>query len=186
MALSTFPYLTAKEDLRYRSVDGSGTVGDPDVAVVVDNLNLAATNSVAAKLPTLGQKAISGSVSVTPATGASILVTPVSYLGSVLLGTSAGSNIKATAGNVFSFVATNLSANTRYIQLFDRATTPTTGTVPLVVYPVFGFNLLIIDTQIWGLAGLSFASGISWGFSTTPLTYTAATSTDVMFEIRYL
>lgn len=185
MALSTFPFLTATGDLRNRSVDGSGTVLDPDVAIVRDILGTASTDAIGSKLPTLGQKAISGSVSVTPATGASILVTPVSYQGQVRLANSAGDNIKATPGNVFSFVATNLNTNTRYIQLFDRSTSPTLGTVPLVVYPVFGSNLLIIDTQIWGLAGIGFGTGISWGYSTTPLTYTAGSGSDVIFEIRF-
>ena len=185
MALSTFPYLTATGDLRNRSIDGSGSVIDPDVAVVRDILGTVSTDAIGSKLPTLGQKAISGSVSIVPATNATILVTPVSYIGQVLLAVSAGSNIKATAGNVFSFVATNLNIGTRYIQLFDRNTTPTLGAVPLVVYPVFGSNLLIIDTAIWGLAGIGFSTGISWGFSTTPLTYTAGVNSDVIFEIRY-
>lgn len=181
MALSTFPYLTASGELRNRSVDGSGTVGDPDIAIVKDPN----TELLLAKLPSLGQKAISGSVSVTPASNASILVTPVSYQGLVLLGTSAGSNVKDTPGNVYSFVATSFNTNTRYIQLFDKSTPPTNGDVPLVVYPVFGSNLLIIDTAIWGLAGISFSTGISWGYSTTPLTYTAGVGSDVIFEIRY-
>lgn len=185
MALSTFPYLTATGALRNRSIDGSGTVSDPDVAVVRDILGTTSTDAIGAKLPTLGQKAISGSVSVTPATNASILVTPVSYLGTVLLASSAGSNIKATQGNVFSFVATNLNVGTRYIQLFNKATAPITGDIPVVVYPVFGSNLLIIDTAIWGLAGIGFSTGISWGYSTNPLTYTSGANTDVIFEIRY-
>ena len=185
MALSTFPFLTATGDLRNRSVDGSGTVADPDVAVVRDILGTASTDAIGAKLPTLGQKAISGSVSVTPATGASILVTPVSYIGQVRLAVSAGDNIKSTSGNVFSFVATNLNVGTRYIQLFNKATGPVLGDIPVVVYPVFGSNLLIIDTAIWGLAGIGFSTGISWGYSTTPLTYTAGSNSDVIFEIRY-
>ena len=185
MALSTFPFLTATGDLRNRSVDGSGTTLDPDVAVVRDILNTISTDGISAKIPTLGQKAISGSVSIVPATNASILINQVSYLGQVRLGVSAGDSIKATSGNVFSLVATNLNASTRYIQLFNQATAPTLGNVPLVVYPVFGSNLLIIDTAIWGLAGIGFSTGISWGYSTTPLTYTAGVNSDVIFEIRY-
>lgn len=185
MALSSFPYLTATGDLRNRSVDGSGTVADPDVAIVNDILTKATIDSISSKIPTLGQKAISGSVSVTPATGSSILVTPVSYIGQVRLAVSAGDNIKATPGNVFSFVATNLNTNTRYIQLFNKSTSPVLNDVPVVVYPVFGSNLLIIDTAIWGLAGIGFSTGISWGYSTTPLTYTAGSNSDVIFEIRY-
>lgn len=186
MALSTFPYLTAAGDLRNRMIDGAGTTIDPDVAIVRDILLAASTDGISAKIPTLGQKAISGSVSIVPATNASILVTPVIYAGQVRLGVSAGDTIKASSGTVFSFVATNLNASTRYIQLFNQTTVPVTGNVPLLVYPVFGSNLLIIDTAIWGLAGVVFGTGISWGFSTTPLTYTAGVSSDVIFEIRYI
>ena len=186
MALSTFPYLTAAGDLRYRSVDGAGTIIDPDVATVKDVAGVASTDGISAKLPTLGQKAISGSVSITPAAGASILVTPVSYLGGVSLGLVVCATAKASSGTLFSFVATNLNPNTRYIQFFNSTTAPTTGNIPFVVYPVFGSNLLIIDTQIWGLGGLAFSTGISWGFSTTPLTYTAGVASDLIFELRYL
>lgn len=186
MALSTFPYLTASGDLRNRMIDGAGTTIDPDVAIVRDILNTISTDGISTKIPTLGQKSISGSVSIVPATNASILVTPVIYAGQVRLGVSAGDNIKASPGNVYSFVATNLNASTRYIQLFNQTTAPVTANVPLLVYPVFGSNLLIIDTAIWGLAGIVFSTGISWGFSTTPLTYTAGTNSDVIFEIRYI
>lgn len=182
MALSTFPYLTANGDLRNRSVDGSGTVLDPDVAIVKDPN----TELLLAKLPTLGQKAISGSVSVTPAANASILVTPVSYLGYVRLANSSGANIKNTAGSILSFVATNLNVSIRYIHLFDKSSSPIPGEAPTLMYPLFGSNLLIIDTAIWGLAGVSFSNGISWGCSTTPLTYTPSSGSDVIFEMRYL
>lgn len=185
MALSTFPFLTASGDLRNRMIDGAGTTTDPDVAIVRDILNTVSTDGISAKIPTLGQKAISGSVSVVPATNASIIINQASYSGQIRLGVSAGDNIKASPGNVYSFVSTNLNTSTRYIQLFDQVTAPTVGTVPLVVYPIFGSNLLIIDNAIWGLAGLGFSTGITWGFSTTALTYTAGVNSDVIFEIRY-
>lgn len=186
MALSTFPFLTANGDLRNRSVNGAGTIADPDVAIVEDTVNTIAINNLSAKVPTLGPKAVSGSVSVTPATGSKFTIDQIAYLRTTRLAISAGDNIKSTSGVVFSFVATNLGSSTRFLQLFNKNSAPVTGDVPTAIYPVFGSNMLIIDTAIWGLAGLSLTSGISWGISTTPTTYTAGPFSEVLFEINYL
>ncbi len=107
------------------------------------------------------------------------------------MGTAASGVIKNSPGTLFSIACTNLSANARYIQLFNTTSAPSAGATPFRSYPLYssgGFT--VIDAQLWGAIqssiGLSFSTGISWGFSTTALTYTAGTATDCIFEASYL
>ncbi|BAY64995.1 hypothetical protein NIES22_50960 [Calothrix brevissima NIES-22] len=100
------------------------------------------------------------------------------------LGTSAGANIKNTAGTVYNISCTNVNASTRYFQLFDSTSAPS-GT-PIRSYPVYGNGgFLVIGQDFLGGAGISFNTGITWGFSTTSLTYTAGSATDVITTVRY-
>jgi hypothetical protein len=105
------------------------------------------------------------------------------------MGTSAGAVIKNSAGNLHVIACTNLNAATRYLQLFNNATGPT-GT-PLKSYPVYGNGgFIALDTAYFGISakgrGLVFSTGISWGISTTPLAYTAATASETIVEARYV
>jgi hypothetical protein len=185
--MPSFPYISGDGTLRNRAILGSGTLSDPDIGVVNDVEGNLVLNVISGKLPTLGQKAASGSVSVVQSSGSVFTTTNATYNNFRSIGVSAGGNIKATSGSIFSLAATNANATIRFIQIFDKATAPTSGDVPMLVYPVYpNYGMITIDTVLWGLAGLGLANGISWGFSSTQLTYTAATGSDCVFELRWL
>lgn len=100
------------------------------------------------------------------------------------IGTSAGANLKTSAGNVYSFSCTNLNALTRYFQLFDTAGSPS-GT-PVASFPVYGNGgLLVIGQDLIGGNGIQFTTGIAWGISTAALTYTVATASETIVRIRW-
>jgi hypothetical protein len=93
--------------------------------------------------------------------------------------------IKATSGFLFSLTCTNLATQTRYLQLFNANQIVNTGAVPLEWYPVYanGGFLSLVDEL--GRQGLAFTTGITWGFSSTPNTFTAANSVDCAVIARY-
>ena len=100
-----------------------------------------------------------------------------------VLGTLPG-NAKASPGSVLSVSCTNLNAATRYLQIFNSTGAPS-GT-PLESYPVYGNGgVLILDSAYFGASGLPLSTGITFGFSTTALTYTAGTGTDCILVSRY-
>jgi hypothetical protein len=112
---------------------------------------------------------------------------PPNATASRFVGTSAGSQLKPAPGNVYSISATNLSTSTAYIQLFDSTTTLVTGATPIAVFPVYGnAGFLEIGQNLLGGAGIAFATGIQWGYSTTPLTYTAGTAANIIATIRWI
>lgn len=95
-------------------------------------------------------------------------------------------NIKATPGNVFSFVVTNTNAAVRYFQLHNTATTPSGGAVPLRTYtlPALTGNIAI-GMDVLTQAGVNFSTGIAYATSTTAGTYTAATAGDHYVEVNF-
>ncbi len=101
-------------------------------------------------------------------------------------GTSNTDTVSGTPAKVTKIYVYNKSANIRYLQLFNRATNPTTGTVPLsshVLAPNEKYNLAVSD--FGSNDGLSFSTGLAWGFSTTEATFTAGASADVSTEILW-
>jgi hypothetical protein len=103
------------------------------------------------------------------------------------LGAAASKVVKNSAGRVFSLHCVNLNAAIRYFQLFDSATAPSGGATPLEAWPVaLSGGLLTLDVTALGSLGVGFATGITWGFSTTALTYTAGSATDAIVTVRYV
>lgn len=99
------------------------------------------------------------------------------------IGSLAG-NVKSSAGVLWSVACTNLNAATRYLQIFNNASTPS-GT-PLETYPVYGnVGFLVLDSLFFGNSGLSLSTGITLGFSTTATTYTAGSAGDCIVIARY-
>lgn len=187
MATSVFTYVDGTGTLRNRLAEGAGTIADPDKQIIFDPDGNALLTTISGKLPTLGQKVMSGSVPVTIASNQNVVITSPNYSGFVSMGTSTGGNIKSSSGSLFGIVATNANASTRFLQLFNKATGPVTNDVPMLVYPVYGnYGNLMIDGNLWGYSGVGFSTGISWGFSTTWLTYTAGVGSECVFEARYL
>ena len=187
--MPSFTYLTGDGTLRNRLVLNAGTLADPDVSVTSDVNTKASVDALSAKLPSaLGQQASAASLSVVVATGAILPITSPTYSAYSALGTNVSANIKATPGKLYGLVATNANSSTRFIQLFNKITAPINGDVPLRSYPVYGnYGSLMIDGNLWGLAGLNFSTGIAWGMSSTPLTHTAiSAATDVIYECYFL
>jgi len=98
------------------------------------------------------------------------------------IGTLPG-NVRATGGRLWAISCTNLNASTRYVQLFDSNGAPSGA--PLECYPVYGNSgILFLDEAFFTDEGLIFNQGITIGFSTTALTYTAGVGTDCILVAR--
>lgn len=177
------------------SLTNTTTLATVNTSLSTANTSLASLNTalsaLSAKLPaSVGQKTMAASLSVALASDQSVLPIrpPAPTNDYTRIQVSAGEVIKASAGRLFSLACSNYNTSVRYLQLFDRATAPTGA--PLKVYPVYPMNtngpgFLVLDRNFLGTDGAAFATGICWGFSTTVSTYTAAATTDCVFEARY-
>lgn len=92
--------------------------------------------------------------------------------------------IKAGPGSVYSLIATNENAATRYFQLHNLAAAPTNPAVPVITVPVPTASSIVLGNDFFSKHGLQFSIGIAFGWSTTRDTYTAATASDHVLEIR--
>ena len=92
--------------------------------------------------------------------------------------------VKASSGNLLALTCTNLNSQTRYLQFFNNGSGTTTGT-PDKVYPVFGNGFLVVGTEILSTMGVEFDTGITFGFSTTPGTYTAGVAGDCYLDVYH-
>lgn len=101
------------------------------------------------------------------------------------LGANATLNVKSGAGAVYSVSCYNANTSSRYIQLHDTATTPAGGAAPKFSFLVPPGGQIVIGTDFFTQAGVSFSSGIAFAFSTTLNTYTAATAADQSTFVNY-
>lgn len=90
-------------------------------------------------------------------------------------------NIKATPGNWKSFQASSRALTLVYFQLHDKATAPTAGNVPIFEFPINGaiagtVTSRVVGADFFSQNGCFFVTGLSYGYSTTSGTYTAATA----------
>lgn len=84
--------------------------------------------------------------------------------------------VKASAGTLWSFTAHNTNAAKRYFLLFDSATVPSNGALPVMVFACE--SKLPVSFQPDG--GLPMTAGISWAISTTEDTLTLAAADGVV------
>lgn len=84
----------------------------------------------------------------------------------ISLATTNGANVKASAGQIYVLIATNINAAVRYLKLYNKATAPVVGTdTPVARFAIpgnaggAGFVIPIPD-------GLAFAAGIGVGLTT--------------------
>lgn len=168
-----------------RLSDGTSAIATLPISAA--SLPLPSGASTAAKQPALGTAGtasadvitIQGIASMTP-----ISITPPQYSTQYRQVGSLPGNVKAAAGTLWNVAVTNLNSSTRYLQIFNSTSVPT-GT-PLESYPVYGNGgFLVLDQQFFGVNGMSLSTGITLGFSTTALTYTAGTGTDCIVIARY-
>lgn len=114
-----------------------------------------------------------------------VAVSTYSWSRFVDFGANATANVKASAGNVFSFECHNLNGSARYLQFHNTATTPSAGAVPLYTFLVPAGGAITRDGQFFGQAGANFSTGIAFAFSTTEGTYTAGSAADQFTQIHY-
>lgn len=99
---------------------------------------------------------------------------------------------KASAGNVYSIMATNSNATVRYLQLHNKATAPVATDVPVLSIPIPAGTVnnpgaILLDSNYFGKNGRRLSVGVSWAISDALATYTAgATASDHNLEINYI
>lgn len=109
--------------------------------------------------------------------------------GDLSVGSDYGLNVartfKPAGGKVFSFNAINANAAVRYLQLHDLVAAPVGGETPKLCFQIPLSGSLTIGSDFFMLQGTSFLTGISYAFSTTPKTYTAATPADGIVNVVF-
>jgi len=77
--------------------------------------------------------------------------------------TTNSTNIKNTAGTLYSLVASNTSASARYLKLYNKATAPTVGTdIPILTITLNPSSVTVIEL---GTLGYRFALGLGIGIT---------------------
>lgn len=109
-----------------------------------------------------GTQPVSGTVTATVTGGTTLPVTPTQAFVNSAATTNATST-KASAGTVWSIVATNTNAAARYLKLYNKASAPTVGTdVPVLTIALPAGGLAQVNG---GSNGLRFATGIAWALT---------------------
>lgn len=108
-----------------------------------------------------------------------------------IFGTDVDLSVKASAGNLFSIVASNINAAVRYLQVHNKASAPSSGNTPVLSLPIPAGSAtvpgyLTLGREIFGEGGSYLSTGIAIGISTAEATFTAATTTDHDFYGEYI
>ena len=156
---------------------GSNTIGS------IANTTFAATQSGTWNLTN-----ISGTVSLPTGAATSANQIPAFTVSAKTLGTANAATVKASSGKVYSLSVTNLNASVRYLQIVNKATTPTNSDSASIVdvWTIPANGTVIIDSPYYGANGLSCSTGISWAFSSTATTITLATAGDCLVSVGYV
>lgn len=98
---------------------------------------------------------------------------------------------KASAGTLTTITVSSTDANLVYLQIFNTTSVPGGGTTPLLSFPIGpgGPNTptyLSIGENVLGVGGISMATGISWGISSTNATYTATGDSASLFNVTVI
>lgn len=166
-------------DSRLRS--RAGLVGSGDVGLVVRPLQSSdGTNTT----PTMDAATRPGFV--VPTASATGGATPSNYISAA---TNNSTNLKASAGTLYSLLVINTTATLKYLRLYDSGSAPTcTSATGVVFYTPIPANSTTGAGLVEAISvGLNFASGIGWcitgGSGTTDNTSTAAG--DVVMNVGY-
>lgn len=149
----------------------------------ITNTSFAATQSGAWNITN-----ISGTVSLPTGAAISANQIPAFTVSAKTLGTANAATVKASAGKVYSLSVTNLNASVRYLQIVNKATTPTNSDSASIVdvWTIPANGTIIIDSPYYGANGLSCGTGVSWAFSSTATTITLATAGDCLVSVGYV
>lgn len=151
---------------------------------------LSSLAGVSAKIPPLGLRTKSESVSFVLASDHQSIPVSLGAQGQLdftTCGTLLFGNIKPTRGSIHAFSCTNFAAEMRWLQFFNKTSNPIAGEIARKVYPVHPDDgHFVRDADFFGNAGMVFNAGISWGFSTTRLNFTAPTvPAECILEVIY-
>lgn len=141
----TVGFIQAEEDddrqkVRISSCDPAGGAGAMPVQV------MGGTTAVTGTLTS------AGTTTNTP-------VTPTQTFTNSAASTNATST-KASAGTLWSVVASNINAAARYLKLYNKASAPTVGTdTPVLTIPIPAGGVVQVDG---GSNGIRFGTGIAW------------------------
>lgn len=106
--------------------------------------------------------ALVGRVSLDPQTANGLSISRV-----ISNASTNGTSVKASAGQVYTIIATNINAAVRYLKLYNKASAPTVGTdTPVLTIAIPGNAAgagIVIDT---GGIGAEFATGIALALTT--------------------
>lgn len=96
--------------------------------------------------------------------------------------------IKASAGELFILYGFCVYTTAKgYFQVFNKTTAPSAGNVPIESIPVTPATSLQDSTFSLGpLPAKDYATGISWGFSSTAATFTAIAGSNIWVNFGYL
>ncbi|CAB4196594.1 hypothetical protein UFOVP1290_114 [uncultured Caudovirales phage] len=92
--------------------------------------------------------------------------------------------VKGSAGMVVGLTCYNTTASTRFLQLHNLVAAPAAG-APALSFLVPAGAQIVLGTDIFTSAGISFATGIVYGVSSTSDSYTAGSATDCSIQIFY-
>lgn len=157
---------------------------------------ITAEQAILAKIPAVGTagtassnvltvQGIASGVALSVVPGAKPATSTASPTAFANLGADATKNVKPTSGNVFAVVCDNANAAVRYLQLHNTATVPADQGVPVYSFRVQPASQLGVGEDIFSAAGVNFATGIAFAFSTTRDTYTAGTASDQSTVVHY-
>lgn len=85
-----------------------------------------------------------------------------------------GDIVKESFGAIRSAYAENRHSAKQYLQIFDKATAPQAGDVPLISVPMpAGGGGFVLDDSLWGIEGQALQTGLAFGISSTVGSFTA-------------
>ena len=99
--------------------------------------------------------------------------------------------VKASPGRLYGLVVTNENATVRYVQLHDKTVVPVNPDVPIMSIPVpagtaAAPTVLVLGTDFFGPAGLTFAVGIAVGVSSAKATFVQPTDADHQIAATFI
>jgi hypothetical protein len=133
------------------------------IATTGGTTTLAVVGMTTDRQPWQETQPVSGTVTATVTGGTTLPVTPTqSFVNSAA--TTNATSTKASAGTVWSVLASNINAAVRYLKLYNKASAPTVGTdIPVMVIPIPAGGVVQING---GSNGLRFGTGIAWALTT--------------------
>lgn len=90
--------------------------------------------------------------------------------------------VKQSPGYLIGVLTSSVNAGIRFLQIFNKASEPVAGDVPVMSIPIPGGTAgipgMLYADVILGESGLYLPTGIALGISTTAATFTIATAAD--------